>query len=118
MRLVAWTLRLLGCLVLAVGVVLAVGDAARSIAADRLTLLSIDETLAMAMPANPAEAATAGPAASGVFGAASEGAPLSAVLGLQPASVVAGLAGLLLIALGRPQGRGRRSYAPRRSKAE
>lgn len=118
MRLIAWTLRLLGCLALAVGVVLAVGDAARSIAANRVTLLSIDQTIALAKPAEDDAEAEPAPAASGAFGAGDEAAPLRAVVGLQPASVVAGLAGLVLIALGRPPGRSRRSYAPRRSKSE
>ncbi len=117
MRLIAWTLRLLGCLVLAAGVVLAVGDIARSIAADRITLLSIDDTLDMAMPADQVEAAAPEPAASGVFAAGGD-APLRAVVGLQPASVVAGLAGLVLIALGRPRSRSRRAYAPQRGRAE
>ncbi|WP_062018046.1 hypothetical protein [Aureimonas sp. AU4] len=118
MRLVAWALRLLGCFVLAAGVVLAVGDVARSIAADRVMLLSIDDALAMALPAGDAELSQPGPAASGVFGGGGDTAPLRAVVGLQPASVVAGLAGLVLIALGRPQGRGRHAYSPRRGKAE
>ncbi len=118
MRLIAWTLRLLGCVVLAFGVVLAVGDIARSIAADRVALLSIDETLEMAHAPDEPVADASAPTSSGVFAGQQDEAPLRAVVGAQPASVVMGLLGLVLIALGRPARRDRSSFAPRRSRTE
>ncbi|WP_182086097.1 hypothetical protein [Aureimonas sp. ME7] len=101
MRLIAWALRLIGCLVLAIGTIFAVGDIARSLASNRTVLMTIEEaaqTIGMPLPSNgpPAQAA------SGVFASDGRGATLNGALGRQPASVVFGMAGIVLLALGRP----------------
>ena len=99
MRFLAFVLRSVGCLVLAMGVILAVGDAARSLAAGQVRLMTIaDATMILERVSSPdtAEPVPAG----GAFVGGTRG-DLSGLLGQQPASVVLGLAGIVLMAAGR-----------------
>jgi len=102
MKMVAWMLRVVGCLVLAAGTVLAVGDVARSLASDRVRLMTIGEAVRVAGlgPAS-AEDGQADPARAGVFATDGRGADPMAVLAIQPASVVLGAAGIALLFIGR-----------------
>ncbi|WP_156419353.1 hypothetical protein, partial [Aureimonas sp. AU12] len=96
MRWIAGLLRLLGCIVLAATTVLAVGDVARSLASDRMRLMTIGEAVTVA-GFGPSPEAAAAPAASeaGVFAADGRRADPLAVVALQPASVVLGLGGAM-----------------------
>ncbi len=97
MRFVAGCLRLIGFLLLAAGTVLAVGDVARSLASNNVRLMSISQTMALAGLSTPFDAP---PQAGATFTGATPGT-LKGEIGRQPASVVAGLAGIVFLAAGR-----------------
>ncbi|WP_040408369.1 hypothetical protein [Aureimonas ureilytica] len=97
MRFLAWCLRALGLLILAAGAVLAVGDAARSLASNSVRLMTISETLALAGWNTPlAQPTSANPVFTG-----GERAQLMTEIGRQPACVVLGIAGFVFLAAGR-----------------
>ena len=97
MRFLAWCLRALGLLILAAGAVLAVGDAARSLASNSVRLMTISETLALANLNTPlAQPTSANPVFTG-----GEQAQLMTEIGRQPACVVLGIAGFVFLAAGR-----------------
>lgn len=116
MRLLSWLLRCAGLLLLAAGTVLAVGDIARSVASSRTELMTVGEARALAgslRPAAGAPPASLDPRSAGVFATDGRGARLSAVLDTQPASVVLGLGGAVLLLLGRrPRRPGRPGLRP------
>ncbi|WP_416358251.1 hypothetical protein ACLNGM_10225 [Aureimonas phyllosphaerae] len=101
MRLLAWVVRVAGCLILAAATALAVGDIARSLASGATTLMPL-ETAARMAGLTVFDAASNAVAASGVFASEGRGASLATEIGRQPASIVLGLAGVLLLAVGRP----------------
>jgi len=115
MRFVSSILRLLGLVLLASGTVLAVGDIARSLAAEQVALMSIGEARALAMPEeNPAaQVGVSNAAAAGVFATDGRGARFSSVVDQQPASVVLGLGGIVLLVLGRRPRPAGRTLGPR-----
>ncbi|MBB3935899.1 hypothetical protein [Aureimonas phyllosphaerae] len=101
MRLLAWVVRVAGCLILAAATALAVGDIARSLASGATTLMPL-ETAARMAGLTVFDAASNAVAASGVFASEGRGASLATEIGRQPASIVLGLAGVILLAVGRP----------------
>ncbi|ALN71932.1 hypothetical protein [Aureimonas sp. AU20] len=108
MRFLAWCLRAAGLLILAAGVVLAVGDIARSLASSHVRLMSISETLAVAGWNTPIESPPSGSAFTG-----GDRGRLMTEIGRQPASVVLGIAGIVFLAAGRAP-RAARSGEPTR----
>lgn len=90
-------LRLIGSLFLAVGIVFAVGDIARSLAADATRLLSVGEAL-------PLLGMTVDPAATGSATVAVAYATISA----WPMAITAGAVGVVFLLLGRGRRRVRR----------
>ncbi len=97
LRFLAWCLRAVGLLILAAGAVLAVGDAARSLASNSVRLMTISETLALTGLSTPL---TPPASADPVFTGGDRGR-LVTEIGRQPASVVLGIAGLVFLAAGR-----------------
>ncbi|WP_061930256.1 hypothetical protein [Aureimonas sp. AU22] len=101
MRLLAWLVRIAGCLLLAAATALAVGDIARSLASGTTMLMPL-EAAARTVGLGLFDAATGTASASGVFAAEGRGATLASEIGRQPASIVIGLAGILFLFVGRP----------------
>ncbi|RIY00280.1 hypothetical protein D3218_13470 [Aureimonas flava] len=108
MRLLAWIVRVAGCLLLAAATALAVGDIARSIASGATALMPL-EAAARSVGLTLFDAAAGTVSASGVFAAEGRGASLASEIGRQPASVVLGLAGILFLFVGRPPRRATRT---------
>ncbi len=108
MRLLAWTLRIVGCVLLAAATALAVGDIARSLASGATVLMPL-ESAARAAGLTLFDATSAAASASGVFAAEGRGASLAGEIGRQPASIVLGLAGILFLFVGRPPRRAPRA---------
>jgi len=108
LRFLAWCLRAAGLLILAAGVVLAVGDIARSLASGSVRLMAISETLSIAGWDTPLASPPNGPAFTG-----GDRGRLLTEIGRQPASVVLGIAGIVFLAAGRAP-RAARSGEPTR----
>ncbi|WP_279480070.1 hypothetical protein [Aureimonas sp. SK2] len=102
MRLLAWAMRVVGCVLLAAATALAVGDIARSLASGATVLMPLEEAARTAGLSLFDTAAAGAAQASGVFAAAGRGASLAGQIGRQPASIVLGLVGVLFLFLGRP----------------